>query len=258
MDRRDAFLHLGPSRLGTELVGELLDDRRGALAAAGVRRAGTPDAAFRAAVELARDHRAWGFRRAEVEGAWAGVCRESRRHRRSTRAVVVSERLLAGLTRPQVDLLLDQLVGFRAHVVLTVTAPEPHCHAGDPATDLVDVLDRWAPAVGDPARVHVLVVPRGPRPVARDGVRAAFGAVVGADPAARATRSGLRPEHGPLGAPAAAASAAGGEEEHARLTGLALTWIGALATSGHDVHGDLADLLPGASVRLPGVLVGGA
>lgn len=273
MRRRDAFLHLGPSRLGTDLLHEALDAQHDVLTTRGVRRVGTPDAAFRAAVELGRDHRAWGFRRREVEGAWAGLCRDAQRDRRRTRAVLVSERLLAGLRPPQVDLMLDQLAGFRPHVVLTASAPDAGCTAGDPGTDLVDVLDRWAPAVGDPARIHVLVVPPGPRERARLAVWRAFGEVAGLDDLAlRVPAAWADGADGADEEPVAATDPGHREEEHARLTGLALTWIGALAASGHDVRGDLADLLPapphaagssrsgrpGGSVRLPGVLVRGA
>lgn len=242
MARRDVFLHLGPSRLGTDLFEDVLTEHADTLAVRGVRRAGTPEGVFRAAVELAWDHRAWGFRRRDVEGAWAEVCREARRQRRSTRAVVVSERMLAALDRPAVDLLLDQLAGMRPRLVLTVTAPDGQCRAGDPATDLVDVLDRWVPALRDPGRVHVVVLP-GCR-CAGETVRRALADLVGVALPPTAPRA--------MGRPPASVDPTVDDGERARRTALALSWVRALAASGVRVHGDPADLLPGTPPEAPG------
>ncbi|WP_435747257.1 hypothetical protein [Nocardioides sp. SYSU DS0663] len=256
MARPTAYLHIGLTDSGSASLGHALDLHRTALLGCGVRPLATAETSFRAAVELGWQHRAWGYQRSEVEGTWAEACRRARRSGRDTRAVVVSQPQLAGLLRHQAALAVDQLTGFRTHLVVTVAAPQGQPGAGS-APDLVEVLDRWRPAIGDPGRIHVLVAPRVDR---RRALWTSFCELLDVD----ARRLPLRVARRELHPPAVPTSV----EEHGRLTRTALGWIGALTTSGYDVRGDVSELLPAGmpagvptasstrSVGLPGVLVG--
>jgi hypothetical protein len=144
--KRKVFLHVG--LVDDRSVEKALFTHRHALAELGVRVA--PENAgemFLAAIEMTRTHRAWGYRRREVEGTWAGICR------RILKApgqddVVLSQPLLAGAAPEQIDLLVDQLPGLAVHVVLV--APT--------GTDLAEPLGRWGRAVRKPERLHVIDV----------------------------------------------------------------------------------------------------
>ena len=127
---------------------------------------------FRAAVEIMREHKAWGYERREVEGAWSGICRRGHKGRDT---LVVTQPMLAAATSPQIELLFDGLAGFERHVVITAAAPDAWTLPGDPAHDLGRVLERWAASARKPERVHVLVN----RPEDRAGTWAAFGRTVG-------------------------------------------------------------------------------
>ena len=116
---------------------------------------------FLSAVEILREHKAWGFTRKEVEGQWANVCR---RAWQSKQTVAVSLPLIATASRPEIDLLLDALIGMQIHVVLTAT----------PDDDIDDIAARWGAAVRKPERLHVIRL-EDPSPKA---VWKAFGKVV--------------------------------------------------------------------------------
>lgn len=305
-----AFVHVGLPRSGGGFLDSALAEHAEALERDGVRHpAISTEEMFRAAIEIRRDHRAWGYERREVEGAWAGICR--RAWRAASKAggdVVFSQELLAACTPAQIALLLDGLTGFEVHVVVTARDPgaqmlaawagsveagrsvsfsrfrqrvmdpeREHDQAGRfwAGQDLTEVLDRWGAAVGEPRRVHVLVVPAGD-PDPRERVWRAFGDVVGFD----AERLPLRGD-GPTGpGPAGLAlmrrvnRAVDGRlsgrthravvrhylsegavtdgigtpalpaDLHAALLEIGEGWRKSLADGGYDVRGDTAGLLP--------------
>jgi hypothetical protein len=95
---------------------------------------------------MLREHKAWGFKRREVEGQWADLYRRAVKGRST---VVFSQPLLARATADQIDLFLDGLAGFERHVVVTTCAAEPDA-------DRVLVAERWGAAVRKPERFHVI------------------------------------------------------------------------------------------------------
>ena len=162
MAKRKAYLHIGLPRTGGGFLDTALTEHAAALETMGVRHpAISAEEMFRAAIEIRRDHKAWGYQRREVEGAWAEICRRAWKggHR-----VVFSQELLAACTAEQVALLLDGLAGFEVHVVVTVRETE-------------ELPEAWQAAVR-PDRVHVIVVPDAEPERA---VWTAFGEVVGFD-----------------------------------------------------------------------------
>lgn len=209
--KRKAYLHLGLPRSGGGFLDSALAEHAEALAAVGLDHPSiSAEEMFRAAIEIRRDHRAWGYERREVEGAWAAICRRAHRGRRD---VIFSQELLAGCTPAQIDLLLDALAGFEVHLIVTardlgsqlLAAWAGSVEAGrsvsfatfrtrvmDPARehdqaqrfwagqDLGEVLERWGRAVRKPHRVHVVVVPRDDADP-RAAVWKAVGEVVGFD-----------------------------------------------------------------------------
>ena len=95
--KRKAFIHVGLPGGPGDFLEIALRRHAHALAALGVRNpAVSSDEMFRAAVEIMREHRAWGFERREVEGTWSGICRRGRKGRDT---LVVSQPLLAGATQ---------------------------------------------------------------------------------------------------------------------------------------------------------------
>lgn len=158
MGRRIAYLHIGLPGSGGDFLEQTLAEHAEALAAQGVQApAVQPGEMFRAAVEIRRDHRAWGYERREVEGVWAGICR---RMRKGPRVSVVSKEMLSACTGDQAALLLDTLAGIEVHVVITARRADAARH------ELVALRARWAAAVRHPERVHVLVVPTDAEPQA--------------------------------------------------------------------------------------------
>lgn len=208
MPKRTAWLHAGLAGTGAPTLAAALATHAEAVRAQGLALPASPEQAVRAALELRREHRAWGYRRREVEGAWADVCRRAHRGRRSP--LVVAE-LLAACTPDEVDLALDGLAPMRTEVVLTVRDPARQALAAwtdtvrlgrtvsfaayaerllDPtrahaqsrrfwaAQHLGEVLERWGRAVG-PERVHLVVLPHEDDPL--PDAWAGLGAVVGLD-----------------------------------------------------------------------------
>ena len=162
MAKRKAYLHIGLPRTGGGFLDSALTEHAAALEAMGVRHpALSAEEMFRAAIEIRRDHKAWGYQRREVEGAWAEICR---RVRKGKTDVVFSQELLSACTAAQVDLLLDGLAGFEVHVVVTEREPG-------------DVLEAWKHAIA-PERWHAIVVPDAD---AERAVWTAFGDIVGFD-----------------------------------------------------------------------------
>lgn len=209
--KRKAYLHIGLAHSGGGLLESALARHTAALDAHGLRHpAGSPEEMFRASVEMRRDHRAWGFRRREVEGTWAEICRRAHRGRHD---VILSQERLGACTPGQIELLLDGLAGFEVHLIVTardlgsqlLAAWAARVESGrsvslarfcdrvlDPGRthdqaqqfwadqELGEVLERWGAAIRRPHRLHVVVVP----PAAEDphtAVWNAVGDIVGVD-----------------------------------------------------------------------------
>jgi hypothetical protein len=157
MARRKAFVHVGLPHSGGTILEAALDHHEATLARLGIQRpAKSADEMFRAAVELLRDHRAWGYRRRDVEGSWSSVCRRARKGKGT---VVVGQHLLAAAAPVEIELLLDGLAGFEVHAVLVAPAPGTGSTDGGDDRGLDEVRARWSAALGHPDRVHVIVAP---------------------------------------------------------------------------------------------------
>jgi hypothetical protein len=181
MAKQKAFLHIGLPHSGGELFDAAL--RQYAGTAAGLvdakgRRVRLPARSememFNAAVEMRRDHRAWGLRRKDVEGSWARLCRRTIKNKDT---VVLSHHLLAGCPPEGIALMVDQLPGCEVHVVITVGSPDPRAAMFPEDYDLTSVMDRWSKAVRKPQHVHLLQVD----PERHDDAWHAFGDVLGID-----------------------------------------------------------------------------
>ncbi|GCD90457.1 hypothetical protein [Nocardioides sp. LS1] len=214
MARRKAFVHIGLPGTGGAFLGAELAHHADELREQGVcTPARSTNEMFRAALEMRRDHKVWGYRRRDVEGVWAGICRRAFKEKGT---VVVSHELLAACTTPQIALLLDGLAGLEVHVVVTAQDPATQVVTGwadtvdsgsaasfgrfrrrimDPAREheqaqqfwaaqaLDEVLERWGAAVRDPRHVHVVPLPADsadPRPA----IWRAVGELAGFDAAA--------------------------------------------------------------------------
>lgn len=141
--KRKVYLHVGLPGAG-DIIEAALVHHRDALVELGIDvPAKSVDETFLSAVELLREHKRWGFARAEVEGQWATLCRRAWKRQQT---VALSLPLISAATRPEIDLLLDGLAGLQVHVVLTAGA----------ADDIDAVVARWAAAVRKPERMHVL------------------------------------------------------------------------------------------------------
>ncbi|MGB0101712.1 MAG: hypothetical protein WBP61_15650 [Nocardioides sp.] len=227
MAKRTAFLHIGLPRSGGGFLDAALIEHAESLAELGVQHpAISAEEMFRAAIEIRRDHAAWGYQRREVEGAWAGICRRIQRGRDD---VVVSQELLAGCTSEQVALLLDGLPGFEIHVIVTAREPGSQLLPGSAAPDLGEVLATWGAAVGAPNRLHVIVVPEEDPEAA---VWAALGGLVGFDDVVLPLAA-PRPSPRPLP-----------RRPYAELLEVGERWTKQLADGGYDIVGDPHALLP--------------
>ncbi len=162
--KRKAWIHVGMPGVG-DVIEAALVHHRDALVELGIDvPAKTTQESFRAAVEIMRDHKAWGLKRSEVEGQWTKLCR---RAEKGSNAVVFSQPLLGGASPDQVALLLDALHGYEVHVVVTATAPHAWAEPGFPQSELSVVLERWGAAVRAPERVHVVAVDADDVPLAQ-------------------------------------------------------------------------------------------
>ena len=239
MAKPKSFLLVGLPHAGVPLLTAALEQHRHALAELGVTApAKSADEAFRAAVEVRREHRAWGLRRKDVEGTWSAIARRAVKQRQT---VVVGHELLAGATRDEVALLIDGLAGTQVHVVVLAGVPDGRLGLFPDELDLGSVLDRWAAATSGPDRLHVVVTDPADAKVAWR----ALGSVVGFD------ADGLAlPDPAGLVVPVDTASLrliagyAGVHVDHDELVDVAEGWAKAVADRGHDVVGDLRDLVP--------------
>ena len=157
MARRIVYLHLGLPGSGAGFLETALPEHAATLATFGVAHpVAAPDEMFRSAVEIRRDHRTWGYRRRDVEGTWAGICRRVLRQRDR---VLLSQELLTGCTPDQADLLLDTLAGAEVHAVITARRGDAERH------EFAALSALWTAALRDPDRVHTLVVPADVEPL---------------------------------------------------------------------------------------------
>jgi hypothetical protein len=237
MAKPTSFLVVGLPHAGVPQLLASLEQHRDALAEIGVRLpARSADEAFRAAVELRREHRAWALRRKDVEGTWAEICRRALKHRDT---VVVGHELLAGASPDEIALAIDGLAGTKVHVVVVAAAPDPLAGLMPSELDLGDVLTRWESAVRTPDRVHVLVPDPGPATA-----WLALGDLVGFDahelPLLEGAAGGQLDAQ-TLGLLAESTAAL---LDHDELVELAGHWAKQVADSGYDVRGDLAALAP--------------
>jgi hypothetical protein len=238
MSKPKSFLLVGVPHAGLPVLTAALERHRDALADLGVRApAKSADEAFRAAVELRREHKAWGLRRRDVEGTWAGICRRALKHRTTT---LVGHELLAGAAPDEIALLVDGLTGTRLHVVVLAAVPDGRVGLFPDELDLAGVLSRWEQAVPAPDRVHVVVTdPTDPAVAWRAlGHLAGFDAdLLPLDPAAvarTADAASLR----------LIADSSGVHVDHDELVEIAEEWGKVVADHGYDVLGDLRDLVP--------------
>jgi hypothetical protein len=236
MAKRTAHLHIGLPHSGGERLDAALQEHADVLRERGVLVPSTStDEMFRAAVELRREHKAWGLRRKDVEGVWAGICRRAHKGRGD---VVVGHPLLAGATPAEIDLLVDRLAGFAIHVVVTVGVPDARLSAFPDDHDLVDVLRRWSAVVSSPSRVHVVACDVD----APADAWAAFGRVLGVDTTDLELPGAVAGEvdvHALRLIAEGTASLASADE----LAAIADEWAKVVADEGYDVHGDLAGLV---------------
>jgi len=119
MDQR-VFLHVGVPKSGTTFLQASLTENRKALREAGVLYPSGHERMFLAAVDVRGAHRAWGRKRAEVEGTWDGLCRKARKHDGAT---VISHELLAAASAHQVTEAMTMLKGLDVHLVVTARDP---------------------------------------------------------------------------------------------------------------------------------------
>ena len=227
--KRKAFVHIGLDDGSGDFIDSALDTHARALVELGVRRpAESTEQMFRAALEILRIHKAWGYKRAEVEGAWTDAVKDGLKGRET---LVFSQTMLAAARPEQAELLVDALRGFEVHVVVTAHAPDAWTVPGEPAHDLGAVLERWAGAVTSPERLHVIVAGD------RCATWKAFGRVVGFGTSSLkindvADSPRPRPPHLVLASRSAV------------LQSLGRSWAELLAASEHDVVGDLEALVP--------------
>ncbi|QSR28218.1 hypothetical protein CFH99_21580 [Nocardioides aromaticivorans] len=137
-----AWIHVGMPGAG-DVIEPALAHHHEALVELGVASvARTPAESFRAGVEMTRSHKAWGLKRADVEGQWTRLVRRAQRTRAD---LVFSQALLASATTEQVALLVDALADHQVHVVVTTGNDDEAATVG-----------RWSAAVRKPERLHVV------------------------------------------------------------------------------------------------------
>ena len=243
MAKQKSFLLVGMPHAGLPILTAGLEQHRDALVERGVRApAKSADEAFRAAVELRREHKVWGLRRRDVEGAWVGICRRALKPADERGAtVVVGHELLAGASPDEIALLVDGLAGTQVHVVVLAGAPDGRVALFPDELDLSGVLVRWRLAVSSPDRVHVVVTDPADPGVAWG----ALGTLVGFDPDDLPLRE---PTTVVTAADAASlrliAESSGVHVDHDELVEMAEEWGKLVAEHGYDVIGDLHDLVP--------------
>lgn len=239
MAKRAAYLLVGLPHGGGTFLTEAVRAHASTLEAAGVRQpARSADEMFRAAVEIRRDHRAWGMRRRDVEGAWAAVCRRAYPGKDD---VVAGHDLLAGATDPEIALLVDRLPGFEIHVVVVAGPADPRLTLFPDDHDLGGVLTRWAGHLRSADRMHLIVAD----PDRPDATWVALGRIVGFDatqlPLPEVAVHASARDLASLRLLAASTGSLATTEE---LREAAEDWAKTAAEGGYDVHGDPTGLAP--------------
>jgi hypothetical protein len=239
MAKQKTFLLVGLAHAGVPLLTAALYRHRDELAAAGIRvPARSADEAFRAAVEVRREHRAWGLRRRDVEGTWSEVCRRALKHHETA---IAGHELLAGAAPDEIALLVDGLAGTQVHVVVLAAVPDARVGLFPDELDLAGVVRRWETAVATPDRLHVVVTDRTDPGVAWQ----ALGRLAGFD-----AQDLPLPDPATVAAPADTASlrllaeSSGMHVDHDELVELADEWATVVTSQAYDVIGDLRDLVP--------------
>ena len=241
MAKRSAYLVVGLPRRGGSLPAAL-QARAAELTAVGLRQpARSQDEMFRAAVEIRRDHKAWGLRRRDVEGTWSEICRRAYTGKDT---VVFGHDLLAGASTAEVALLVDRLPGFAVHVVVVAGPADPRLTLFPDEHDLAGVLERWSAAVRSPDRLHLVVPDPARDPDGPGGAWAAVAGVLGFDPTAIPAPAEVETAAGDVGALRLLATAPGSLASYDELVAAAEEWSKAVAEAGYDVRGDLAGLAP--------------
>jgi hypothetical protein len=130
-NRPRLVLHVGLPQSGTTFLQRSLAANAEALGDRGVHYpVASEDLMFRAALDVRGNHKAWGRRRKDVEGAWDDLVAHARAHVGTT---VISHDLLAGACGRRIDAALSMLKGLDVQVVVT---------ARDPARQLVSAWQR--------------------------------------------------------------------------------------------------------------------
>jgi hypothetical protein len=205
---RRVFLHIGLPKTGTSYLQEILWSHRDALRAAGLLVPGRERRDHLWSSLVVREDPNVGRRNPRAPQAWDVVREEIRGWDRDA---LISHEFFCSATAEQARAMVTALTGDGAEVHVVVTAREPlslftsswqehlknkgtatiseyaAAESDDPAVvwnwralDLRLVLQRWAPAVGDPARVHVLTPPGRDQP--RDELWRRFCSVLGLAP----------------------------------------------------------------------------
>lgn len=118
-------VHVGLTKTGTTHLQALLAAHREPLLAAGWLYPDLgPGTHFRAAADVRRSAHLLGLEPSRVDGAWAALCAEARRHVQSGAAsggggVLLGHEVLAGATAEQAMAALAHLDGLDVHVVVT-------------------------------------------------------------------------------------------------------------------------------------------
>jgi hypothetical protein len=113
-------VHVGLTKTGTTWLQALLAAHREPLLAAGWLYPDLgPGTHFRAAADVRRSAARLGLDPARVDGSWAALAAEARRHVGAGGSVVLGHEVLAGATPDQAAAALAHLEGLEVHVVVT-------------------------------------------------------------------------------------------------------------------------------------------
>ncbi len=113
---RRVFVHVGVPKSGTTFLQATLAQNAKAMHKAGVLSCGSREEMFLAALDVRRNHKAWGRQRDETKGSWETVCRRARRHDGTS---VISQELLGAASERQIAAALSRLHGLEVHVIVT-------------------------------------------------------------------------------------------------------------------------------------------
>lgn len=212
---RRVFLHIGLPKTGTSYLQSIIWSHRDALRSAGMLLPGRERRDHHWASLAVREQPSLARRHPRAPEAWDVLRHEIRDWKGNS---LVSHEFFCSASAEQARGMVTALADEGAEVHVVVTAREPlslftsswqehlknkgttpisqyaATESDDPtviwnwrALDLRLVLERWAPAVDDPARVHVITPPGGDQP--RDELWRRFCSVLGLSPDIAATES---------------------------------------------------------------------